>query len=176
MPKILVNTELVSAALKPVATTLKAAVVVSAAAVLSQAKGDLEANAAAAVTHLDEFSQKLHAVRNGMLQQNAVASAIISNAHTAEIDVDALHEKIGTVDDQVEGTKEALFEIVGSAERDGLDVFAERVGALGRALQDVMALAAGDRLAAAPPFMFDQFFLETMHDLSQRDWSAPDEA
>jgi hypothetical protein len=174
MPKILVNTELVSAALKVAATTLKAAVVVSAAAILSQAKGDLEANAAAAVTHLDEFSQKLHGLRDRILQKNAVASAIISNAGTAEIDVDILNEKIGTVDDLIESTKEALFEIVGSAERDGLDVFAERAGALGRALQDVTALAAGDQPAAAPPFMFDQFFLETMHDLSQRDWSAPD--
>ncbi|MDB5500927.1 MAG: hypothetical protein JWR89_829 [Tardiphaga sp.] len=171
MPHIQVNTALVSAALRDAATTLKAAVAVSAAAILSQAKADLEANAAAALGHLDAFRNKLDALRDAILhgRGNAMALATISNVGTAEVDTDALAAKIAIIDGRLDRFKEALLTIVGSAERDGLDVFAERAGALGRAFQD-LAFTAGEPIAAAP-FQFDQFFLETMADLGQRDWS-----
>jgi hypothetical protein len=172
MARIQVNTRQVAAALRAAATALKAAVAVSAAAILSQAKADLDANAAAAVDHLDAFCGKLHALHEAILRDsgNAAALAVISSAGTAEIDVGAVAARLATVDDLIERSKAALFAVVGSAKRDGIDVFAERVGALGRAFQDT-ALAAGDQAITATPFRFDQFFLETMHDLGQRDWS-----
>jgi hypothetical protein len=146
MTKILVSKELASAALRDAATTLKAAIVVSAAAILSQAQGDLEANAEAAMAHFDTFSGKLNAIRD-----------------------DALDRAIGLVEARLETTRQALSTIVGSAERDGIDVFADHIGALGRAFQDVAAINDGAPLS--PPFLFDQFFLESMNDLAQRDWS-----
>lgn len=171
MPRIQVNTALVSAALRDAGTTLKAAIVVSAAAILSQAKADLEANATAAAGHLDAFRGKLDALCEAMLggKGNAAALAMISSSGTADVDTDALAAKIAIVEGLVDRIRQALFAVVGSATRDGFDVFAARAGELGRAFQDV-AFTAGEPAAAAP-FQFDQFFLETMADLGQRDWS-----
>lgn len=138
--------EPIPAALRDAATTLKAAIAVSAAAILSQAEADLKANATAAIDHFDSFGRKLDALRT-----------------------DTLNAGIGVIAQRIDLTKASLFEVVGSPERDGLTIFAERVGELGAALNAVMA-TAGD--APAPPFQFDQFFLESLHDLGQRDWSA----
>jgi len=135
----------IPAALRDAATTLKAAIAVSAAAILSRAEADLRANAAAAIGHFDAFGRKLDALRTA-----------------------ALNPGISVVADRTDVAKASLFEIVGSAERDGVAIFAERVGELGEALHAVMARAGS---APVPPFMFDQFFLESMHDLGQRDWS-----
>ena len=134
----------IPAALRDAATTLKAAIAVSAAAILSQAEADLRANAAAAIEHFDAFGRKLDALRT-----------------------DALNPKIEIVADRTDITKASLFEVVGSAERDGLMVFAERVGELGAAFNAVLDKAGA---APSPPFLFNQFFLESMHDLGQRDW------
>ena len=135
----------IPAALRDAATTLKAAIAVSAAAILSQAEADLRANAAAAIEHFDSFGRKLDALRT-----------------------DALNDNIGLVADRMDIAKASLFEVVGSPERDGLTVFAERVGELGAAFHAVMVKAG---CAPTPPFLFDQFFLESMHDLGQRDWT-----
>ena len=135
----------IPAALRDAATTLKAALAVSAAAILSQAEADLKANAAAAIQHFDMLGRKLDALRT-----------------------DALNAGIGVVARRIDFTKASLFEVVGSPERDGLAIFAERVGELGAELNAVMAKAGQ---APEPPFQFDQFFLESMHDLGQRDWS-----
>jgi hypothetical protein len=172
LARIQVNTEQASAALRAAATALKAAVVVAAAAILSQARADLEANAGAAADHLDTFRSKLDALHDGMLRDsgNAAALATISSTGTAEVDIDAVAARIAAVDSQIARTKAALFAVIGSAERDGIDVFAERLGALGDAFHDI-ALAAGEQPITALPFQFGQFFLEAMHDLGQRDWS-----
>jgi hypothetical protein len=135
----------IPAALRGAATTLKAALAVSAAAILSQTEADLKANAAAAIQHFDMFGRKLDALRT-----------------------DALNAGIGVVVRRIDVTKASLFDVVGSPERDGLATFAERVGELGAELNAVMAKAGQ---APEPPFQFDQFFLESMHDLGQRDWS-----
>jgi hypothetical protein len=172
LARIQVNTEQASAALRAAATALKAAVVVAAAAILSQARADLEANAGAAADHLDTFRSKLDALHDGMLRDsgNAAALATISSTGTAEVDIHAVAARIAAVDSQIARTKAALFAVIGSAERDGIDVFAERLGALGDAFHDI-ALAAGEQPITALPFQFGQFFLEAMHDLGQRDWS-----
>ena len=171
MPTIQVNTAQVSTALRDAATTLKAAITVSAAAILSQSQGDLEANAAAAARHFDAFRGKLDALKETIVKGsgNAAALAMISTAGTAEVDAAALKSRIAGIDGSIERIKHALFSVVGSAERDGIEAFAERVGELGRAFQDV-AFSAGEPAAAAP-FQFDQFFLEAMAELGQRDWS-----
>ena len=148
MPRPDLSHDPIPAALRDAATTLKAAIAVSAAAILSQADADLRANAAAAVKHFDAFGRKLDALR------------------THE-----LNDLIGTVAERTDLAKATLFEVVGSAEREGLTIFAERVGELGTALHAVMAQAGA---APVPPFAFDQFFLESMHDLGQRDWSDAD--
>ena len=135
----------IPAALRDAATTLKAALAVSAAAILSQAEADLKANAAAAIAHFDTFGRKLDALRT-----------------------DALNDGIGVVAQRIDATKASLFDVVGSPERDGLTTFAESIGELGAALNAVMAKAGQ---APEPPFRFDQFFLESLHDLGQRDWS-----
>ncbi len=137
------------AALRDAATTLKAAIVVSAAAILSQAEADLKANAAAAIAHFDAFERKLDALRT-----------------------DALNDRIGDVAKRTDIAKASLFEVVGSAERDGLAIFAKRIGELGTALNAVMAQAGS---APIPPFQFEQFLLESMHDLGQRDWSGAED-
>jgi uncharacterized protein with beta-barrel porin domain len=135
----------IPAALRDAATTLKAAIAVSAAAILSQADADLRANAAAAIEHYETFGRKLDALRT-----------------------DGLNAGIGVVAERIDIAKASLFEVVGSPERDGLAIFADRVGELGSALNAVMATAGR---APEPPFRFEQFFLESMHDLGQRDWS-----
>jgi hypothetical protein len=145
MPSPDADHDLIPAALRGAETTLKAAIVVSAAAILSQAEADLKANAAAAIGHFDGFGRKLDALRTH-----------------------ALNDRIGVVAERIDIAKATLFEVVGSAERDGLALFAERIGELGAAFNDVMAQAGA---APTPPLQFDQFFLESMHDLGQRDWS-----
>jgi hypothetical protein len=171
MPKIPVNTALVTAALRDAATTLKTAIVVSAAAILSQAKPDLDANAAAAVDQLDAFRDKLHTLRDGIRQGtgNAKALAVLSTAGTADIDFEALAQDIAVVDRLIEATRRTLFAVVSNNARDGIEMFAEQVGILGRHFQFV-GFRAGEPAPAAP-FQFDQFFLETIADLGQRDWS-----
>lgn len=135
----------IPAALRDAATTLKAALAVSAAAILSQAEADLKANAAAAIAHFDTFGRKLDALRT-----------------------DALNAGIGGVAERIDIAKASLFDVVGSPERDGVAIFAERIGELGAAFNAVLAKAGQ---APEPPFQFDQFFLESLHDLGQRDWS-----
>jgi hypothetical protein len=171
MPKIHVNTALVAAALRDAATTLKAAIVVSAAAILSQAKADLDANAAAAVDQLDAFREKLLALRDEIHQGagNARALAVLSTAGTTDIDFELLDKDIVFVGQLTEATKRMLFTVVSNNARDGIEVFAEQVDILGRHFQFV-GFRAGEPAPAAP-FQFDQFFLETIADLGQRDWS-----
>ncbi|MET0879699.1 MAG: hypothetical protein ABWY14_21425 [Tardiphaga sp.] len=172
MPRIQVNTAQVSAALRDAGTTLKAAITLSAAAILSQTESDLEANAAAAARHLDAFRSKLDALTEAILNGsgNAAALATISTAGTAEVETAELKSKVAVAAGLVERIRRALFVVVSSADRDGIDAFAELAGELGRAFQDV-AFSAGEPAAAAP-FQFDQFFLETMAELGQRDWSG----
>lgn len=135
----------IHAGLRNAATTLKAAIAVSAAATLSRAEADLKANAAAAIGHYDAFGRKLDALRT-----------------------DALNAGIGVVAGRIEGVIADLYKVVGSPEREGVATFAERVGELGAAFNDVLTQAG---CATMPPFQFDQFFLESLHDLGQRDWS-----
>lgn len=170
MPTIPVTVDTVSPALRKAASTLKAAAVVSAAAILSQTQSDLDANVAAAAGHFDDVAQQLHAMRSNILK-DALAQARPQGG-TTDVDIDLLDRVIGHVDDDIALTKEALIDIAGSAERDGLDAFVQRIGDLGRALQDV-ATTLGEKLPdGTQPFLYDQFFLEAMHDLAQRDWSA----
>ena len=136
----------VPSCLRKAMTTLKAAIVVSAAAILSQSEADLHANAAAAAGHFELFMRTLDPLRS-----------------------EALNGRIGVVAERVDVARTTLLAVVGSAERDGLESFAERIGELGAAFNDVLAEACA---ATAPPFRFDQFFLESMHELGQRDWSG----
>ena len=171
MPLLHVNTAHVAASLRDAATTLKAAIVVSAAAILSQAKPDLDANAAAAVDHLDTFRSKLEALHDGILQNsgNAAALAIISRTGSTQIDPGILDARIAIMASQIERLKDALFDVVGSALRNGVDDYAEFVGILGRTFQD-FAFSAGQP-ADLIPFQYEQFFLESIAELDQRDWS-----
>lgn len=170
MPTIPVTIDTVSPALRKAASTLKAAAVVSAAAILSQSQSDLEANAAAAAGHFDDVAQQLHAMRSNVLK-DALAQARPQDG-TTDVDIDLLDRMIGRVDDGIALTKEALFEIAGSTERDGLDSFVQYIGDLGRALQDVAATLGEQLPSGTQPFLYDQFFLESMHELAQRDWRA----
>ena len=146
MPRSTPYPDLLATELRAATTTLKAAIAVSAAAILSQAEADLAANAAAAIAHYDTFGRKLDALRTGVL-----------------------NDGISAVAERTDIAKASLFEVVGSSERDGLTNFAERIGELGAAFNAVLAQAGQ---APASPFQFDQFFLESLHDLGQRDWSG----
>jgi hypothetical protein len=171
MPKIHVNTALVAAALRDAETTLKAAIVLSAAAILSQAKADLAANQAAAIDQYAAFLGKLDALHDGILQNsgNAAALAVISTAGTIQVDADKLEAKIALIAAQIERAKDILSDVLGSPLRNGIDDFAEQVETLGRAFREV-DFRTGE-FAITAPFRFDQFFLETMADLGHRDWS-----
>ncbi|CAN5318028.1 hypothetical protein BH11PSE4_BH11PSE4_33220 [soil metagenome] len=171
MPRIHVNAALAAAALRDAATTLKTAIVVSAAAILSQAKADLAANEAAAIEQYAAFLGKLDALHDGILQNssNAAALAVVSTTGTIQVDAGKLEAKIALIAAQIEHTKDILSDVLGSNLRNGIDDFAEQVGLMGRAFEDI-DFHAGE-LALTPPFQFDQFFLETMADLGQRDWS-----
>ena len=169
MATIRINTELALAALRRSATTLKAAIAVSAAAILSETDGDLQANSSAALAHFDDFGQKLEAVSAAVQDKNALAAAVVSHAGVSEVDLDALGRQIELIHGLLKTTKRSLRAVVGSRTRDGIDIFAGHVGSLGRSLQH-LAFHAGEP-AATTPFMFEQFFLKTMADLGQRDWS-----
>lgn len=171
MPTIPVITEPALASLRQALSTLKAAAVVSAAAVLSQGKSDLEANAAAATGHLDNVSRQLHAFRKGVLQDDALVPAE-EGTMAVDVDIDALDRSIDSVDQHIIQAKDALFAVAESADRTGLEAFAKRTGELGRALLDVVDLIAPSAAHNEAPFLFDQFFLESLQELSQRDWSA----
>lgn len=169
MAKIRINTEMALVALRRSATMLKAAIAVSAAAILSETDGDLQANSSAALSHFDDFGQKLKAVSAAVQDKNAIAAAIVLHAGVSEIDVDALGKQLELMHGLLKTTRRSLRAVVGSRTRDGIDVFAGHVGSLGRCFQH-FAFSVGEP-AAATPFMFEQFFLETMADLGQRDWS-----
>src|SRR4051812_2937343 len=100
MSQIHLNNALLATSLRDAATPLKAALVVSAAAILSQAKPDLDANAAAARQHLDVFCHQLHAMRDGILlnRDNAAALAVVSRASTVQLDTDVLDQAIALVE------------------------------------------------------------------------------
>jgi hypothetical protein len=168
MPTIPVTIDTVSPALRKAASTLKAAAVVSAAAILSRSQSDLEANAAAAAGHFDDVAQQLHAMRNNVLKE--ALDQARPQGGTTDVDIDLLDQAIGRVDDGIALTKEALIEIAGSAEREGLDSFVQHIGDLGRALQDVAATLGEQLPSGTQSFLYDQFFLESMHELAQRDW------
>ncbi|MES2030135.1 MAG: hypothetical protein V4477_13240 [Pseudomonadota bacterium] len=170
MQTIPVTTEPARASLRKVMSTLKAAAVVSAAAILSQGKSDLEANAAAATGHFDDVSRQLHAFRKDALE-NALSPAQ-TGGKTVDVDIDALDRLIDNVDQHIARTRDALFAVAESADRSGLEAFAERLGHLGHALQEVTALIAPSPSPGEAPFLFDQLFLESLQELSQRDWSA----
>lgn len=170
MPTIPVTTEPALASLRKTLSMLKAAAVVSAAAVLSQGKSDLEANAAAAFGHFENVSQQLHMFRKSVLEDALIPTE--DNAITVDVGIDALDHVIDDIDQRIVQTKDALFAVVESSDRSGLEAFTESIGDLGRALQEITALIAPAALPGAAPFLFDQFFLESLQELSQRDWSA----
>lgn len=170
MPTIPVIAEPALASLRKVMSMLKAAAVVSAAATLSRGKSDLEANAAAAIDHFDDVSRQLHALRKGVLED--ALSPIKPGVDVVDVDIDTLDRVIDNVDRHLVLTKHALFTVVESSDRSGLEAFAEQMGNLGRASQEMTALIAPSALPGEAPFLFDQFFLESLQELSQRDWSA----
>jgi hypothetical protein len=95
MPKVQVNTDIALATLVDLANTLKKAIIVSAAAVLSRMTNDLKANAAAAVTHLDEMGRKLDGLRNDASQRNGVSFATKLKGKILEVDSDLFAERVG---------------------------------------------------------------------------------
>lgn len=169
MPKLLVKTEQVSVSLRKVTSTLKAAIVVSAAAILSRTSDDLEANAANAMGHFDDFAGQFHGIRQGMLPRALLSTTYVLGTDI-EIEASVCDEAIKRIDGHLASARQAFRTVAESPERDGLDVFTESVGALGRAFQGFTALVTPEK--DATPFLFDQFFLEAMQDLAQRDWSA----
>jgi hypothetical protein len=171
MPVISVDIAHHAPALRKAISALKAALVVSAAAVLSQVQGDLEANTKAALGHLDDFGTALHAVRDDILQQATTALRPAGDQQT-ELDTNLLTLLVNVVENRSATFRQALYDIVGSPERDGLDDFVAAIGELGTATHDVIAALTGPPPQDNPPFRYDQFFLESMQDLSQRDWSA----
>jgi hypothetical protein len=156
--------------LRQAASTLKAALVVSAAAILSQGQSDLEANAAAALGHLDVFTAQVQALRDDVLQQDATPAPALPEG-IAGTDSHLLDLMTGIVDDRSADLRQALHDVVGHPERDALDAFVASAGALGQAMHDITALLTPSAPDHAAPFPYDQFFLESMQDLSQRDWS-----
>ncbi|QUS41040.1 hypothetical protein RPMA_20980 [Tardiphaga alba] len=161
-----------AAPLRKAESTLKAAIVVSAAAVLSQSAGDRAANAAAAHGHFDDFAALLPALRGGM-----VPVALLSRpAGTDEIEIDAarLDTSMATISTRQGSAEQALRDVIARQTRDDIDVLAQRIGHLGRAFQHLASLVTGE--TDDTPFRFDQFFREAMQDLAQRDWSATDGA
>ncbi|WP_441278035.1 hypothetical protein AB7783_14715 [Tardiphaga sp. 172_B4_N1_3] len=170
MPTIPVITEPALSSLRKVISTLKAATVVSAAAILSQGKSDLEANAAAAFGHYEDVSRQLHMFRKNVLEDALIPTK--DNTDTVDVDIDALDRAVDDVDLLIAQTKGALHAVVESSDRSGLEAFAERIGELGRALLGMVTLIAPSAAHGDAPFLFDQFFLESLQELSQRDWSA----
>lgn len=170
MPTIPVITEPALASFRKVISTLKAATVVSAAAILSQGKSDLEANAAAAFGHFEDVSRQLHMFRKNVLEDALIPTK--DNTVTVDVDIDALDRVVDDVDHQIAQAKGTLHTVVESSDRSGFEAFAERIGELGRALLSMVTLIAPSAAHSDAPFLFDQFFLESLQELSQRDWSA----
>jgi hypothetical protein len=160
--------EAYAGALRKAVSTFKAALVVSAAAILSQGQGDLEANASAATGHLDDMLAQLRTVCDVVRRQDAVDSGETTRA----IDGNLLDLLIGVVEDRTARLRDALYAVVGHPERDGLEAFVAAAGEAGTAVDELVALLTGPPAADATPFRYDQFFLESMQDLAQRDWTA----
>jgi hypothetical protein len=174
MSKVQVNAETALATLLDLSNVLKKTIVVSAAAVLSRLPNDLKANAAAAVAHLDEIGRKLDGLRNDVHRASAASFAANPNRQILEIDGELFAEKVGIVDQAIGGYRNALFDVIESEQRDGLEVFCSRVGALGRAIQEVVGLLTNKETPEST-FHFDRFFLDTMAELSKSDWSTPNQ-
>jgi hypothetical protein len=170
MPTIPVITDPALASLQKALSTLKAAAVVSAAAILSQGKSDLEANAAAALGHFEDVSRQLHMFRKSALEDALTPAK--DNTVTVDVDIDALDRTVHDVDHQIAQARDALHAVVESSDRSGLEAFAEHIGELGRVLLGMVPLIAPSAAHGDAPFLFDQFFLESLQELSQRDWSA----
>ena len=174
MSRLQINAETALPRLLGLSNVLKKTIVVSAAAVLSRLPNDLKANAAAAVAHLDGMGRKLNGLRNDVSQASSASLAAKPNGRILEIDGELFAEKVGVVDERIDEYKDALFDVIESEQRGGLEVFCSRVGALGRAIQDVVRLLT-DKESPESAFHFDQFFLDTMAELSKSDWSTPGE-
>jgi hypothetical protein len=69
LPKLTLNSDEVANELFDLGDTLKATIIVSAAALLSRRTDDLEANAYSALARLEDMRQKLEGVRNGVAQK-----------------------------------------------------------------------------------------------------------
>ena len=174
MSRVQVNTEIALATLLDLANVLKKTIVVSAAAVLSRMPNDLKANAASAVAYLDEMGRKLDGLRNDVSQSRAVSLAAKLKGQILEIDGELFAERAGIVDERIDGYRDALFDVIESEQREGLEFFCRRIGALGRAIQDVIGLISNEELAGSA-LQFDQFFMDTMAELSKSDWNSPNE-
>ena len=136
---------------------------------------DLKANAASAVAYFDEMDRKLDGLRNDVSQGRAVSLAAKLKRQILEIDSEVFSEWVGIVDERIDDYKDALFDLIESEQREGLELFCRRVGALGRAIQDVVGLLTDKELAGST-LQFDQFFMDTMAELSKSDWSTPNQA
>jgi hypothetical protein len=169
LPKLRVNAAVVAAELFELGDDLKAAIVVSAAALLSRRGDDLEANAHLVVARLQEMHQKLNDVRNGVLERKGVSIIARLRGRTKDIDSNRFTEATNLIDDRIDSYKDVFRSVLESKDREGIDVFARRVGALGRAIQDAIGLVAGNALMGSP-FLFDALFAQTMEELSGKRW------
>jgi hypothetical protein len=152
---------------------LKATIILSAAALLSRRTDDLEANAQLVMTHLEEMGRKLDGLRSDVSQRKGVSIAARLRGQIKEIDDGVFTEAANLIDDRIDSYRDALLAVLESKQREGIDLFARRVGALGRAIQAAIGLVAGDSLMGSP-FLFDAFFEQTMEELSRKSWADED--
>lgn len=171
MPTISIDPKVFAPQLRKAVSTLKAALVVSAAAILSQGKADLEANAATAFGHFDDFLIQIDAICDDALTDEG-ARRSGSSASLRNIDSQLLELLTDVVDGRTGTVEQALKAITGSSDRSGLDDLSVAIGELGNALTDLMAIFAPPSDENVRPFRYDQFFLQAMQELGERDWSA----
>ena len=169
MPTLTLNSNAVANQLFDLGDTLKATIILSAAALLSRRTDDLEANAYSALARLEDMRQKLDGVRNGVAQKKDVSLATRLKRQIKKIDNDAFTDALSLIDGRLESYRNALLSVLESKQRENIDLFVPTVGALGRAIQAAIGLVAGDALTGSP-LLFDALFAQAMEELSEKSW------
>ena len=171
MSKIPINVGLVAAELFGAGDALKSAIFVSVAALLSRTSEDLEANAATALSHLDDLGRRIDGVRNAVSQASGVTLVAKVTGKVREIDGDALTEALSMIDDGIEASRNNFDDVLQSNHRDGADLFADRICALGHDVQAAIEIIVGPG-AGGPALLFDTYYAEAMRTLAAEDWGT----
>ena len=169
MSTIEVNTSLILPELFSLGDALKAAIFTSAAAILSRMSEDVDANAELAEGHLRELGRRLDGVRNTVSQRKGVSLLERLKGHVKEVDFKELTKDLDAIDREIDAFKDSLFSVLENRYREGIASCGDRALFLGLSVGAAIERMTGKALPL-PPLYWQELFLQSLKDLSEKDW------